>query len=112
MTRARSAGAGDPGGHGTSTRQRMWQGRQLRQTVIATGVVGAVVGTLPWLGMLAFDAIGRSGAIHTRPLLPQLAEATAFVLACMVGCIVLFGLLPMALHYAFIRGVRWWTGRD
>ena len=112
MTRARHAGDGDPGGQDTSTRQRMWQWHQLRQTVIATGAVGVVVGAVPWLGLLALDAVGRSGAIHARPLLPQLAEAAAFVLACMVGCIVLFGLLPMALQYAFIRGARWWTGRD
>jgi hypothetical protein len=112
MTSARSAGAGDPGGQGTSTRQRIWQWRQLRQTVIATGVIGAVVGALPWLGMLVFDTGGRSGVVHARPLLSQLVEAAAFVLACVVGCVVLFGLLPMALQYAFIRGVQWWTGRD
>lgn len=90
----------------------MWQRHQFRQTVIATGVVGAVVGLLPWLAMLVLESGGRGGPPHARPLLLQALGAGVFVLACVIGCVVVFGLLPMALQYAFIRGVRWWTGRD
>jgi hypothetical protein len=75
-------------------------------------LVGAVIGVLPWLAMLVLGSRGRAGAVPARPLLLQLWEAGLFVLVCVVGCVVLFGLLPMALQYAFIRGARWWTGRD
>lgn len=89
-----------------------WQRDQLRQTVIATGVVGAAVGVLPWVGMLVLGAGSRMGAVHARPWLAQLLDAGLFVLMCVVCCVVVFGLLPMALQYAFICGMRWWTGRD
>ena len=80
--------------------------------MIGTGIVGAVIGVLPWLAMLVLGSSGRAGTVPLRPLLLQLWEAGLFVLVCVIGCVVLFGLLPMALQYAFIRGARWWTGRD
>ncbi|KAF1727437.1 hypothetical protein [Pseudoxanthomonas japonensis] len=92
--------------------RRIWQRRQLRQTLIGTGVVGAVIGVAPLL--LAF--VLGSGRVamggHARPLSLLAVDAVLFVVVAVVFCMVVFGLLPMAVQYAFIRGARWWTGRD
>ena len=89
-----------------------WQRRQLGQTIIGTGVIGLIIGLLPLMGVLVLGSRRIVVADHARPLLLHMLDGVLFLLASVVFCIVLFGLLPMALQYAFIRGVRWWTGRD
>lgn len=91
----------------TNTR---WRRHQLRQTLVGTGVVGAVIGVVPWLALLLLGS-GRTAA-HARPLLLQALDAGLFVLTCVVVCIVAFGLLPMLVQYAFVGAMRRWTGRD
>ena len=84
-----------------------WQRRQLRQTIIGTGVVGAVVGGLPLLAAFLL-AFGRTTAVPVRSPILQMLDAGLFVMAC----IAVFGLLPMLVQYVFIHVVRRWTGRD
>ncbi len=48
---------------------------------------------------------------HAKPLSLLAVDAVLFVVVAVVFCMVVFGLLPMAVQYAFIRGARWWTGR-
>ncbi len=89
-----------------------WQRRQLRQTIIGTGAVGLIIGLLPLAGILLLGSRRVVVADHVAPLSLQVLDGVLFLLASVVFCIVVFGLLPMALQYAFLRGVRWWTGRD
>jgi len=88
-----------------------WQRRQLRQTIIGTGVVGAVVGGLPLLAAFLL-AFGRTTAVPVRSPMLQMLDAGLFVMACVMACIAVFGLLPMLVQYVFIHMVRRWTGRD
>lgn len=89
----------------------MWQKRQLKQTIIGTGVVGAIVGVLPALGLIAFRADYGAAAAQARPLVLQVLDLGLVFLGSVVFCIAVFGLLPMALQYAFAWCVRRWTGR-
>ena len=92
----------------------MWQKEQLRQTIISTGAVGAFFGLLFALASVAFySEQGRAIALGYGPVpWTTYAEhaAAAFVIS-VIGCILVFGLLPMALQYVFAWLVRLWTGR-
>ena len=89
-----------------------WKRRQLRQTLIATGVVGAVIGLVPLLVGVLLAPTRIFAGDQIRPVSLQLMDGALFLLASIVFCVVVFGLLPMVLHIAFIRCTRWWTGRD
>lgn len=71
---------------------------------MGTGVVGAVIGLAPLLLAL----VPGSGRIATgdpaRPLSLLGVDAALFFAAAVVACMVVFGLLPMAVQYASIRG--------
>jgi len=80
--------------------------------LIGTCVVGAAIALVPLVLILVLESGRIALGDHARPLPLQATDAALFVASSMVFCMVVFGLLPMALQYAFIRGVRWWTGRD
>jgi len=88
----------------------MWQREQLRQTIISTGSVGALFGILPVLGLLAFRSEYQRFPSCSRSLVAQVFDAGLLFFGSVLFCIVVFGLLPMALQYCFIRVVRRWTG--
>lgn len=90
----------------------MWQREQLRQTIISTGSVGALFGILPVLGLLAFRSEYQRFPSCSRPLIAQVFDVGLLFFGSVLFCIVVFGLLPMALQYCFIRVVRRWTGRS
>lgn len=89
--------------------------RQLQQTLVGTGAVSAVLGLLILLAGFAVSSdTGRAaasgpGSIHWTLVV---RDAIAVMLACVGGCVVLFGLLPMALVRSFAWAMRRWTGRD
>ena len=86
--------------------------RQFRQTIISTGVVGALFGLVPVLAMLALESEHGRQAVPARSLLIQALDLGLFVVASVVFCILCFGLLPMALQHGFVWLVRRWTGHD
>lgn len=86
--------------------------RQFRQTIISTGVVGAIFGLVPVLAILAFESEYGRHAAPARSLLIQALDLGLVVVASVVFCIFCFGLLPMALQQGFVWLVRRWTGRD
>jgi hypothetical protein len=88
----------------------MWQRRQLRETIISTGVVGAVIGALPALSLVASRSEYAHPAAQVRPLVLLAMDVGLVFLGSIAFCIVVFGLLPMALQYAFVWCVRRWTG--
>lgn len=96
----------------TQSAGRTWQRRQLRQTLIATGAVGAAIGIVPVLACLALGSRRIAVADHMRPLSLQALDAVLFFLASVAFCMVVFGLLPMLVQYVFVRAMRRWTGRD
>ena len=84
---------------------------QFRQTIISTGVVGAVFGAVPVLVLLvSFFTHGRTPA-PSRPLLAMSLDLGLIFIGCMAFCILFFGLVPMAVQHAFVYVVRRWTGR-
>ncbi len=92
----------------------MWQQRQLKQTIISTGAVGAFFGVLFAIASVGFySEQGRAiaGGYGPVPWTTYAGHAAVAFVISIVGCIVLFGLLPMALQYAFAWLVRLWTGR-
>ena len=89
----------------------MWQRRQLKQTIISTGAVGAVFGALPTLGLIAFRSDYGATSAQARPLVLQALDLGFVFFGSIAFCIAVFGLLPMALQYAFVWLVRRWTGR-
>lgn len=89
----------------------MWQREQLRQTIISTGCVGALFGILPVLGLLAFRSEYQRFPTYSRPLIAQALDVGVLFFGSVLFCVVVFGLLPMALQYCFIWVVRRWTGR-
>ncbi|WP_282269891.1 hypothetical protein [Stenotrophomonas sp. PS02298] len=89
----------------------MWQRRQLRQTIISTGCVGALFGVLPVLALLASSLEHQHHSNHSRPLIAQALELGLLFFGCILFCVIIFGLLPMAVQYCFVWMVRRWTGR-
>jgi hypothetical protein len=89
----------------------MWQRRQLRQTIISTGCVGALFGILPILGLLASRSELQHLPSHSRPLFAQAIDLGLLFVGSVLFCIIVFGLLPMAVQYVFIWMVRRWSGR-
>jgi len=86
--------------------------KQFRQTIIGTGVVGAIFGILPVFGELALRSEhGRLPDTSRSLLLIGLDLGSLFV-ASVGFCIVFFGLLPMAILHGFVWLMRRWTGRD
>ena len=85
---------------------------QLRQTIISTGVVGAVFGLVPVLAIVAFESEYGHHAAPERSLLIQVLDLGLVLVASVAFCIFCFGLLPMALQHGFVWLVRRWTGRD
>ncbi len=83
---------------------------QLRQTIISTGTVGAVLGVLPVLAMLALRGHSRFPA-PPRSLISQAFDLGLVFVASVCFCIFFFGLLPMAFQHGFVWLVRRWTGR-
>ena len=65
-------------------------------------------------GLVGGAALDKHGTPLTDETLADAlsVDAVLFVVVEVVFCMVVFGLLPMAVQYAFIRGARWWTGRD
>ena len=86
--------------------------RQLRQTIISTGVAGAIFGLVPVLAILAFASEYGRHAAPARSLLFQALDLGLVVVASVGFCIFCFGLLPMALQHGFVWLMRRWTGRD
>jgi len=89
----------------------MWQREQLRQTIISTSCVGALFGILPVLGLFAFRSEYQRFPTYSRPLIAQALDVGFLFIGSVLFCVVVFGLLPMALQYCFIWVVRCWTGR-
>lgn len=85
--------------------------RQLRQTIISTGVVGAIFGLVPVLAIVAFESEYGRHAASARPLLAQAFDLGLVLLGGIAFCIVFFGLVPMAIQHVFVWLVRRWTGR-
>ena len=85
--------------------------RQLRQTIISTGVVGAIFGLVPVLAVLAFESEYGRHAAPARLWLVQAFELGLVLLGSIAFCIVVFGLVPMALQLGFAWLARRWTGR-
>ena len=85
--------------------------RQLRQTIISTGVVGAIFGLVPILAVLAFESEYGRHAAPARSWLVQAFELGLVLLGSIAFCIVVFGLVPMALQLGFAWLARRWTGR-
>jgi len=86
--------------------------RQLRQTIISTGVVGAIFGLVPVLAIVAFESEYGRHAAPERSLLIQALDLGLVVVASAAFCILCFGLVPLALQHGFVWLVRHWTGRD
>lgn len=86
--------------------------RQLRQTIISTGIVGAIFGLVPVLAILAFESEHGRHAAPARTLLIQALDLGLVVVASAAFCIMCFGLLPMALQHGFVWLVHRWTGRE
>ena len=89
----------------------MWQRRQLRQTIISTGCVGALFGILPLLALLVSSVEHQHLPSHSRPLMAQALDLGLLFAGSVLFCIITFGLVPMAVQYCFIWMVRRWTGR-
>ena len=83
---------------------------QLRQTIISTGAIGALLGVLPVLASLAFRGYSRFPA-PPRSLISQIFDLGLVIVASVCFCIFFFGLLPMAFQHGFVWLVRRWTGR-
>ena len=72
--------------------------RQLRQTVIATGMVGAFFGAIAVAALLAVGPV-TSARLLAQGITPPHWSAVAFhlvvlFLSCTAGSIILFGLFP------------------
>ena len=92
----------------------MWQRKQLKQTIISTGAVGAFFGLLFALASAAFySEQGRAIALGYGPVpwTTYAGHAAVAFIVSVAGCILVFGLLPMALQYVFAWLARLWTGR-
>jgi hypothetical protein len=84
---------------------------QIRQTIISTGTVGAIFGMVPVLAVLAFESEYGSHAAPARSWLVQAFELGLVLLGSIAFCILVFGLVPMALQLGFVWLARRWTGR-
>lgn len=74
---------------------------QLKQTIISTGAVGSFVGVLFALASIAFySEQGRAISLGYGPVhwTVYAGHAVVAFLASVVGCILVFGLLPAALQ--------------
>jgi len=85
---------------------------QFRQTLISTGAIGALFGSLPVLALLAFRNDYGHAPRATRSLFALGLDLCLLFFGSVTFCIFFFGVLPMALHYAFVWTMRRWTGRD
>ena len=85
--------------------------KQLRQTIVSTGIVGALFGLVPVLAILAFESEYGRHTAPARSLLIQAFDLGLIVVASAAFCILCFGLLPMALQHGFVWLMRRWTGR-
>ena len=83
---------------------------QLRQTITSTGTIGALLGVLPALAMLAVRGHDRVLA-QPRPLISQVFDLGLVFVGSVCFCVFFFGLLPMACQHGFVWLVRRWTGR-
>ena len=83
---------------------------QLRQTIISTGTIGAVLGVLPALAMLALRGHDLLPA-PPRSIISQVFDLGLVFVASVCFCIFFFGLLPMVFQHGFVWLVRRWTGR-
>ena len=84
---------------------------QFRQTIIGTGVVGAVFGAMPVLALLFSAFTHGLGSEPSRSLLAMSLDLGLIFFGCIAFCILCFGLVPMALQHGFVYIVRRWTGR-
>ena len=82
-----------------------------RQTIIGTGVVGAVFGAMPVLALLFSAFTHGLGSEPSRSLLAMSLDLGLIFFGCIAFCILCFGLVPMALQHGFVYIVRRWTGR-
>ena len=89
----------------------MSQRDQFRQTIVSTGCVGALFGILPALASLAI----RSERVHAGPgpifTVAAVTDFAAMFAGSVIFCIVVFGLVPMAVQHGFVWFVRRWSGR-
>lgn len=85
---------------------------QFKQTVISTACVGALVGLLPVLGGIALRSERDAGPHDFSGWLNLLINLAGILVGCVASSVVLFGLLPMAIQYGFVKLARRWTGRD
>ena len=69
-------------------------------------------GALPLLGLIVFGSAHTHARAPSQPLIYQAIDLGLLFFGCVLFCIVIFGLLPMALQYGFVWLVRRWTGRD
>ena len=84
---------------------------QFKQTLISTGCVGAVFGVIPALAVVAFPSDYATNAAQSTSFTDQAVGLALVFVGSILFCFVFFGLLPMALQYAFVWLVRRWTGR-
>lgn len=90
----------------------MQQTHQFKQTLISTAAVGALMGAVPVLALLLLPARSRLPVAPSATLLMHGLDLVMMFLGCVVFTVVVFGLVPMAMQYLFVRAVRAWTGRD
>lgn len=88
----------------------MWKAPQFRQTIISTGSVGALFGAAPTLAWVSFRARGNAFPQGWN-LAVQMFDLLLIFCGSIAICIVIFGLLPMALQCLFVGLVHRWTGR-
>ena len=87
-----------------------WKSSQVRQTIISTGSVGAFFGAVPTLAWLLSRSRGNAFPQGWN-LVVQAFDLLLFFCGSIAVCILIFGLLPMALQCMFVTMVRHWTGR-
>ena len=67
---------------------------QFRQTIIGTGVVGAVFGAMPVLALLFSAFTHGLGSEPSRSLLAMSLDLGLIFFGCIAFCILCFGLVP------------------
>ncbi|MGE8288061.1 MAG: hypothetical protein ACN6RG_08880 [Stenotrophomonas sp.] len=82
---------------------------QLQQTILSTGVVGALFSAVRVLFLLASLLTDPPTGMPPRVLVQQAMELALLFCAGVVLCITLFGLLPMAIVHAGVWLMRRWT---
>ncbi len=82
---------------------------QVRQTIISTASVGAIFAFLSYI--FAFYAFRSDYPNQKLSLISEAGEFAIYFIICVLFCVFVFGLLPMAIQNCFIWLVRRWKSR-